>query len=183
MTTPRPRTLVSRFNSATARFRVYALNNALEIEERAGGVQRRRVLLVEAQQLTLHQTRKWLAPILLLTIASISGLIGAAFNAQAESAGALISFSFAALCLVAAIVLLLIPRFVVTLTTRRARMPIDFGMRQAKARQWFATLQTEIFKIQQMCASEVEAQNEAIRTLGNAGGAALPLPPQAPIDP
>lgn len=177
MTTPRQRTLVAGFSSAVARFRVFALPNALEIEERSGKVQRHRVLFVETQLLTLHQARQWIAPALLLVIASISGLLGWALSTDDEPTAALVAFLVAALCLVPGIIMLAIPKHIVTITSRRSQAEIQFGMRRARARQWFDQLQAEVRRAQEACATEVAAQNATLRSASIPAGEALPLPP------
>ncbi len=180
MSSTKQRTPMTRFSSLVARFRVFFMDNWVEIEERSGNVQLRRVLFDETQLLTLHRARNWAWPLTLLFLALISAFIGLALGEGGETGFSRASYLAALVFLLIAIGLFRLPKHVVTITSRRARMAMSFGFNGKKARQWFTRLQQEVTKAQRSTAAEVESQNAAIQEASRRQSDALPMPPSPP---
>ena len=177
MTSTRQRTPVTRFSSLVARFRVFALDNGLEIEERSGTVQLRRVLFEETQLLTLHQARSWVAATIYFLFALCSAGMGAAFSTGDETTAAAAFYGIAAVFLIPTVVYLVLPKHIITVTSLRARMALSFGLKKDKARQWFERLQQQITAAQQTTAAEVAQQNAAIHEVSQRHFEVVPMPP------
>lgn len=179
MSTPqRQRTFVAKHTTMTSRLRVYALADAVEIEERVYSLQRRRVLFDEVQLITLHRRRRWpvITFLLLMTFSFVA--FAALFFSEAETTAFSIFAGFALLFLLFSAWYIALPAHVLTLTSRRNREEIQFGFREGRARQWFGQLQRSIREAQNRMAEEVAQQNAAARRLASMAGP-LPMPPSA----
>lgn len=177
MSTSKQRIPITRFSSLVARFRVFCLDHGVEIEERSGSIQLRRVLFDEIQLLTLHRARNWASSILLSLLGLLSGTLGMAFGKGGETNISRILYLIALVLLLAAIGLFMRPKHIVTITSRRARLAMSFGLNGEKARQWLTRLQQEVSRAQQAAAAEVASQNAAIEEASRRHFGALPMPP------
>ena len=177
--TPRKRTFIAKHTTLSSRVRVFALPDALELEERVYSLQRRRVLFDEIQLLTLHYRRRWpLITVLLLLTVSFLPFV-ALFLEEGQTTAAAVCGGMSILFLLLSALYLTRPAAVLTVTSRRNQEEIQFGFRKARARQWFAQLQRSVREAQSKVAEEVANQNAAIRRLASMAGP-LPMPPSAP---
>lgn len=135
-----PRRLLGKAHSWTERVRVFWTDEALEVDYADNyEIRRRRVFFDEILLVTLHSSRGGVLPWVLALLAAPFGLLALAFSGETGNAG-LVFLAMAAALAGLAVMVGLLPVWVVTAFGKRTRARMSFRMREGRARAVYADI-------------------------------------------
>lgn len=154
-----PRRLLGKAHTWTERVRVFWTDEALEVDQADNyEIRRRRVFFDEILLVTLHSVRGGVLPWVLMLCAVPLGLFALALLGDEAEVGEMF-LGFAIVFAVLALIVGLLPVWVVTAFGRRTRARMAFRMREGKARAVYAEICRAAGEAQRALAARQSAES------------------------